>query len=98
MKKSRKTFLTYGQRDTLASCVVIISAFIFSFNFVGISAKAYQILIIVDIVYALFVYGSFLVFKEKITSQETIRIMIFLGVLGALVSIILLWFVFNLPF
>lgn len=95
-KERKNTFLTETRRGFLASCLVIISAFIILFNFVGLEASAYLAVLIVDLVYIIALFGYILLLSGKSRSEVLKQVITLFSIIGATLSILLLWSVFNL--
>lgn len=95
IKANSKMFLSDSRRDLLASCLVIITAFVLMFNVVGFSAKAYPLLLTIDSIYIILLCGFVLLLTENIKSEALKNLMSFLGVIGAIASVFLLWAIFS---
>lgn len=88
-RNKQKRFLTYGQRDFLASCLVIITTFVIIFNVLLIQLKDYLFLFSIDLGYAFALYLYILLFTGKTRSEFLKRTMILLSIFGAAASIFL---------
>lgn len=89
--------ITENQKDLFASCLVIITTFVLIFNYLAFIMQSYVMLVSVDIVYGLLVYGFALLLTRKYWSEEFYRLMSALGILGSIASVGLIWLVFTLP-
>ena len=91
MMKVKTTSLTEPIRGTLASCLVLITAFILSFNIVAFQARAYSPLLILDLIYIINGWGCFLLFTNRVKSIAFQNILLTLNIIGATLSIFLSW-------
>jgi|GEM_PF-1896121 len=94
--KQNDTILTESRRDLLASCLVIISAFVLMFSWTAIIAKSFVWLFVTLGVYVLILWGMILLFTGRSKSEGLLLIMSLIGIVGAVGSAFLVWAVFNL--
>jgi hypothetical protein len=92
MSKS-KPFLSDAMRGFLASCLVIISAFILAINIVGLNARDYIPVVITDVIFALALWAYISLFTGVSKSELLKRTMLLFSILATFISAFLSWFV-----
>lgn len=90
-RQATNSFLTESWRGALASCLVIISLFVALFTYVGLMSKSYLVLVIVDGIYVLALWGYILLFTGETRSEILKRTMMLFSIVGAVSSIYLIW-------
>jgi hypothetical protein len=79
----------------LASCLVIISLFVVLLTYMGAMSKSYLMLVIVDSIYLLALWGYMLLFTGKNRSETLKHAMMLFSIVGAAASIYLMWAYFT---
>ena len=95
VKKSR-TIFTESRRDLLASCLVVVSAFVLVFSWTAIAAQAFVLLLLVLGIYGLTLWALVHLFTNRSRSRTLLDFITPIAVIEAALSIFLIWAVFNL--
>jgi len=94
-RRTPEVYLPESWRDTLASCLVIISLFVAFFIYAGIQSESYPVTFLVGGIYLLALWGYILLLTGKSKSEPLMQFMMVFSIAGAAVSIFLLWSVFT---
>lgn len=87
--------MTESVRGALTTCLVIISVFVILFTIVGISTKSYSLTVLVDGIYLLALWGYVLLLTGKGHSETLKRFMLLFSIVGAVISVYLLYAVLS---
>lgn len=90
-----KSFLSDAVRGFLASCLVIISAFILTLNVISFGAKDYIPITIIDTTYALALWGYISLFTGASKSELLKRVMLLFSIIATFICIFLVWSMVN---
>ena len=93
--KQSKTILTESRRDLLASCLVIVSAFVLVFSWTAIAAKAFLWLALILAIYGFTLWALILLFTSRSRSKALLSFITLAVIIEAVIAIFLIWVVFN---